>query len=93
MPAEQECLTVSAVAKPGDHVLGVLVRREDGVEHSADHAVVDDKGHAFEQRHARDLERRQFDRVRKFESFVGEHREWEVQAVDRFALVASILGR
>src|SRR4051794_13216217 len=40
-------------AKPRDHVLGVLVRREHRIEHLRDDAVVDDKSHALEQRHAR----------------------------------------
>lgn len=38
---------VLRAAKPGNHLLGVLVRREYGIEHLRDDAVVDDQGHSL----------------------------------------------
>src|SRR5262249_9890600 len=62
--------TALCAAKPGDHLLGVLVRREYRIEHFGDDAVVDDKRHALEQRHPRGREGRQLDRARELEVLV-----------------------
>src|SRR6478672_9925713 len=83
---------VLRAAEPGDYLLGVLVRREHGVEYLRDDAVVDDQRHTFEQRHAGGRERRQPDRTRQFETLVGQDREWQMQPLDRFTLVGGVLG-
>src|SRR4029077_7044265 len=58
-----------------------------------DDAVVDDQGHALEQRHTGGRERRQRDRARQLEALVGQDREWEMEPLDRFTPVGGILGR
>ena len=83
VPADQECLTVSAVAKPGDHVLGVRVRREDRVEHFLDFSVARDEGEALHQRHAFHLERRQLQRLHERELLIAEHFDLRPAAILR----------
>src|SRR5262249_27668793 len=80
-------------AKPGGHLLGVLVRREYRIEHFGDDAVVDDKRHALEQRHPRGREGRQLDRARELEVLVGKYRKRQMQTLDRLALIGGVLGR
>src|SRR5919197_4869888 len=81
------------LAKPGDDFLSILVRREYRIEQFSDDAVVDDECHAFEQRHAGNLERRQLEGARKLEPFVGKHRKRQVQTLHRFALIGAVLRR
>src|SRR6478735_2318315 len=80
-------------AKPGNHLLGVLVRRKHRIEHLRDDAVVDDESHALEQRHAGGCEGRQLDRTRQFQTLVGQDAERQVQTLRRFTLVAGVLRR
>ena len=55
----RNCAPLPRLLKPGDHLRGILVRRKDGIEHLCDLAVIDNKRHALEQRHARDRECRE----------------------------------
>ena len=79
--------------KPGDHLLGALVRRKHRIEHLGDHAVVDHPGHALDQRHAVDHEGRQVERARERQVRVRQDRERQVQPLDRLALVVGRLRR
>lgn len=45
--------------QPGDDLAGVLVRREDGIEHARHSAIVDDQCATLQQPHSVDLESRQ----------------------------------
>jgi len=58
-----------------------------------DRAIVDDPGHAFDQRHAIDREGRQIQRARELQILIRQNRKRQMQALDRLPLIVCRLGR
>jgi hypothetical protein len=81
------------LAQPRNDLGGILVRRKHRIEHLADDAVVDDKRHALEQRHAGNGERGELHGAGEGKPGIGEDRERQVQALGGLALIVGVLRR
>src|SRR5574337_2115325 len=84
---------VSSVGfQPGEHLLGMLIRREDRVEDVLDTRVANDQGQSLIERFPVGGECGQPERTGKFERRVGKHLERQAEPFDDLALIVSVLA-
>jgi hypothetical protein len=85
--------TRPTVPAPGDDLVGVLVRREDGIERLRDRACLDDERDPLVERRALELERRQAKRAAEAQLRVRDDRVRDVVPLGELHLVVECLGR
>jgi hypothetical protein len=78
--------------QPGEDFVGVLIRWKNRIENFGDFTAFDDPSHAFDKPEASIFKGGELEGIDKFEAGVTKDFKGEVNAVDKFLLIFSVLS-